>query len=202
MRRKTISLIALLLTCGLCVCVLIAGEQPNMKDFSLALSQAKTLDEFEKATIEAQERRLEFINSLIRMLRSKTDEEKTIRICYILGEYRATEAIFDLAKLITLEYKANVNDKKYPRWSRYPVQEALIKCGSRSIPYMLRNIESSDNKQVQELSAGVIWQVIGEGLKHVLDGKVYARMIIEKRMNEETDFVKKARLKSSLGFLK
>ena len=151
--------------------------------------------------MKIQENRAEIISSLIRTLRKETDKEKKIRICYLLGEYRATEAIFDLAKNITLEAKLSETGDEPPRWFKYPAQDALVKCGTHSIPYMTRNIESSDDELTQKLSVQVIWQVIGEGLPRVLEGKEYAGMIIEKRIDEETDSVKKARLKSSLKYL-
>ena len=112
-----------------------------------------------------------------------------------------TEAIWDLSKNISLEAQIPDELTEKPLWLKYPAQEALVKCGNRSIRYMLENIESSDNELIQKLSIEVIWQVMGEGLTQVLDGKNYARMIIEKRIDEETDSVKKARLQSSLKYL-
>ena len=178
-----------------------AEEQAIEESLIGDLQQAQTLEEFERATVEIQEKRSELITSLIRILRNETDKEKKIRICYLLGEYRATEAIWDLSKNISLEAQIPDELTEKPLWLKYPAQEALVKCGNRSIRYMLENIESSDNELIQKLSIEVIWQVMGEGLTQVLDGKNYARMIIEKRIDEETDSVKKARLQSSLKYL-
>jgi len=178
-----------------------AEEQAIEESLIGDLQQAQTLEEFDQATMKIQENRAEIISSLIRTLRKETDKEKKIRICYLLGEYRAAEAIFDLAKNITLEAKLSETGDEPPRWFKYPAQDALVKCGTHSIPYMTRNIESSDDELTQKLSVQVIWQVIGEGLPRVLEGKEYAGMIIEKRIDEETDSVKKARLKSSLKYL-
>ena len=180
--------------------VLLAEEQPVEKDLVWDLGQAQTLEEFEQATIKIQEKRSELITFLIRMLRKETEKEKKIRICYLLGQYKATEAIRDLSKNITLE--AQVSDAaRLPIWGKYPAQEALIKCGFRSIRYMISNIETSDDKQIQNLSVKVIWLVIGEGLSNYSDGKEYARMIIQKRINQESDPVKKARLEAALVYL-
>jgi hypothetical protein len=182
------------------VCVLVAGEQSDKKDASLALRQAETLDEFERATIEAQENRRQFIRSLIRMLRRNPDKERMIRISYLLGEYRATEAMWDLAKCITLEAEVSDEDKEPPRWGKYPAQEALIKCGVRSVPYMVSNLESSGDEKVRELSAMVVWQVIGGGLPRVIDGKKHGRQILENAIDVQTDLAKKARLESALAY--
>jgi hypothetical protein len=202
-RNITISLIALtLIVSGISVCILSAGEQSKEKEINADLQQAKTLEEFEKAAFSIQEKRSELITYLIRMLRSETNTEKKIRICYLLGEYRATEAIIDLAKNITLEAQIANEETKIPKWGKYPAQEALIKCGYSSIRYMISNIASSDDKQVRELSTSVIWQIIGEGLSRVADGKEYAQMIIEKSINKETDKVKKERLTLALVYLK
>ncbi|MHC4353199.1 MAG: hypothetical protein ACYS0H_10830, partial [Planctomycetota bacterium] len=64
MRRMAICSLVVMLTSCVWVCVLVAGEQSDKKDASLALRQAETLDEFERATIEAQENRRQFIRSL------------------------------------------------------------------------------------------------------------------------------------------
>jgi hypothetical protein len=203
MRNLIISLIALaLVLSGICVRVLFAEEQSKQNDLVLELNKALTFEEFENAVFTIQEKRSELITSLIRMLRNEYDKEKKIRICYLLGEYRATEAIYDLAKIINLEAEVTNKKSEEPRWYKYPAQEALIKCGYRSIPYMITNIESIDDKLIRELSVQVIWQGIGEGLTPVTDGKEYARMIIEKRMNQESDTSKKARLKLAIDYLK
>jgi hypothetical protein len=178
----------------------VKAEQAMENNVIKRLQQSETLEEFDRLTRVALKERDENIYSLIRMLRSEPEKEKKIRICYLLGEYKAIEAIWDLAKNITLE--AQVSDEtKLPRWGKYPAQEALIKCGFRSIRYMISNIESSDDKQIQNLSVGVIWLVIGEGLSNYSDGKEYARMIIQKRINQESDPVKKERLEAAFGYL-
>lgn len=200
MRKMRICLIVFTLTCCISVSVLVGNEQPIEKDFAMKLRQAQTLDEFEEATIQALEKRSEFIRSLIRMLRGNPEKERMIRICYLLGEYRATEAIWDLSKHIKLEDKTTGKLKKYPRWSRYPAQEALIKCGFRSIQYMIKNLETSEDEQVRKLSAMVIWQVIGEGLPRVVDGKEYGRLIVANEADKQTDSAKKMRLASALKY--
>lgn len=202
MRKISLTVIIGIIVFYVPIKILFAEERSAEKDFAQDLVQAQTLDEFEQAAFSINEQRLKFVNSLIRMLRSETDTEKKVRICYLLGEYRATRAILELADNITLEAKIEPYSDKLPKWLKYPAQEALVKCGYRSIPYMLRNIESNDDKQITELSTRVIWQIIGEGLSRTLDGKDYARMIIEKRLNEQSDPAKKARLKSSLEYLK
>ena len=180
---------------------LSAKQQSMVKELAQDFKKAHTLEEIENATNKIQENRSETINSLKRLLETENDKEKRIRICYLLGEYRASEAILDLAKIINLEADIPPFSRELPRWRKYPAQEALVKCGARSIPYMISNIESNDGELIQKLSTEVIWQVMGTGLSRVLDGKDYARMIIEKRINEETDSVKKARLQSSLKYL-
>lgn len=180
---------------------IVAGEQTDVeRRVTARLKQARTLEEFEQAAFTIQRHRSELIDTLIRMLRKEDDEERKIRICYLLGEYRASEAAMDLASNITLEAQVPPATSSMLRWYQYPAWEALVKCGNRSIPHILRSIESNDDELRQKLSAQGLWQIMSEGLPHK-DAKEHARMVIQKRIKEVSDPTKKTRLEASLRFL-
>jgi hypothetical protein len=171
-------------------------------DVIAELRDAETMQEFDAATNAAQEERANIIRALIRMVRKEREKERIVRICYLLGEYRATEAVLDLAKHVAVEAEVTSENTELPRWGKYPAKEALVKCGSRSIRYMLANLETSDDEKVRELSAMVIWQVMGGGLPRVVDGKEFARVIVTSAMEEQADPAKKLRLRAALKYFK
>jgi hypothetical protein len=199
MRYRVSCLIVITLVGGTSAHVLFVGEQPIGRTLAWDMDPAQTMEEFEQATFNVQKRRSELIGFLKRMLRRETDNEKKIRICYLLGEYRATEAINDLTHHITLEADVKPFSTEIPRWFKYPAQEALVKCGTRSVPPMILNLETSNDELVRELSATVIWHVIGAGLPREIDGRDYARMIVQNAIDKQSDPVKKEKLQAALG---
>ena len=177
-----------------------ANEKVTANNLIVDLKQAQTVEELEQTVDMLQSQRFELIKTLIRMIRNETDNELKIRVCYLLGEYRASEAAIDLVENITLEAKVPAHNLEPLRWNRYPAQEAIVKCGHRSIPYLLTKIESSDDELIQKLSIRSLWQILSVGLSQN-EGKNYARIIIQNRLIQESNPEKKARLESALNLL-
>ena len=125
--------------------------------------------------------------------------------------YRPPDFLVSIANISSFLYE-QTNDAKYaeitkdiigtPRWHFYPAQEALAKCGARSIPYMVRTLETSDDEEVRKLSAGVITMIMGQALGTPVEAKTHARLIVEAAMRKQPDQVKKARLKAALSYFK
>lgn len=194
--------ILLVLACCLPLCAFAGSGAPAEGDLIWPLMQAETLEESDKETAALQESRSQLVTSLIIMLRRSPNREEKIRICFLLGEYRATEAVVDLAEHITLREEITKDIIGTPRWHFYPAQEALAKCGARSIPYMVRTLETSDDEEVRKLSAGVITMIMGQALGTPVEAKTHARLIVEAAMRKQPDQVKKARLKAALSYFK
>jgi len=98
---------------------------------------------------------------LIHQLANSTSKDMKFAAAFLLGMYRMEQSVRELSKFITLESHHSIDWKREPLWDRYPVVEALIRIGKPAIPEMIRNIETSEDKKVQELSARVIRYVEG-----------------------------------------
>lgn len=126
-------------------------------------------------------------------LLSQLDESNptalNLGIAYLLGVYRMDQTVQDLSKYIALKNVQSMDNKRLPLYGEYPVVEALIRIGNPAIPEMLRNIESSDDDNVRKLSARVI---------RYIDGTEIAQFRLEKRMEAESDQIKKMRLRVAI----
>jgi HEAT repeat protein len=122
---------------------------------------------------------------LLSQLDESNPKEVTFGIAYLLGVYRMDQAVRHLSKYIALKNEQSDLVKRLPLYGEYPIVEALIRIGNPAIPAMIENIESSDDENVRKLSARVI---------RYIDGTEIANFRLAKRMENESDPIKKARL--------
>ncbi len=151
-------------------------------------------DERMKLLERASTDRSDLQTALISQLRDESNpKEVTISIAFLLGLHRMGQAVQDLSKHIALTNRPLLDDDRRPLIGEYPVVDALIRIGGPAIPEMIKNIETSDDEKVRELSAKVIRYV---------DGPEIARFRLQKAMEKQSDPGKKARLKAAMDGIK
>ena len=126
---------------------------------------------------ELSKERADIQSNLIYQLNSSHSVEIKSASAFLLGLYRMEQSVHELSKFITLEDSQNAKWKREPLWDRYPVVEALIRIGKPSIPEMLKNIKTSNDQKVVELSIRVIRYV---------EGPEIGRIILEKELEKQT----------------
>lgn len=120
-------------------------------------------------------------SELIAQLDASKSKEVTFSAAFLLGIYRMEDSVPTLAKIITMESDVMLHASAEPRWDQYPIVEALIRIGNPAVPEMIKNIETSKDKKVRELSARVIKYVMGPDI---------AKIVLEKAMKDKSDAVK------------
>ena len=92
-------------------------------------------------------------------------DETRCASAYLLGEFRAVEAVSVLSKALADEPGRDITDI-----SRYdvPVGTALVKIGRPAVPAMIGNIETSDNEILRKRSLNVLCHILG-GKRRVLE---------------------------------
>jgi hypothetical protein len=184
------------------ICIILTGvavlavDQTNMKiqaDANTALiGQMGALNDEERIELVEQliKERIHMERNLIRQLDNSKTKQAKFAVAFLLGYYRMEKSVPHLSKLITLEAQGT-KQKRENLWDRYPVVEALIRIGNPAIPEMIRNIETSEDNKVRELSARVIRYV---------EGAEIGRIVIEKAIEKQTDPRRKARLEAALKY--
>lgn len=182
----------LLLLCGIAVA--------SMRDVigKTALGETvQPLNQLEASGLDKQlssfESERERIKSLLLTSLGSGDPQVQYAAAYLLGFHRYSEAINDLAAVITLHNEETELNKRLPRWGEFPVVEALIRIGKPSVRAMLANLETSDDANVRGLSARVIFYVEGPDL---------SKIVVENAVNAQTDPDKKKRLQDALPLVK
>lgn len=96
----------------------------------------------------------------------KYNDQTRCAAAYLLGMLRATEAVSVLSRALTNEPGRIVAFDI----SRYdaPVWTALVRIGRPTVPAMIKNIETSDNKIFRKKSIDVLCHVLG-GKRRVLE---------------------------------
>jgi hypothetical protein len=155
-----------------------------------SLSSIERMQVLERASTD----RSDLQAALITQLRDHSNpKEVTISVAFLLGLHRMEQAVQDLSTHITLTNYPLAEDDRRPLIGEYPVVDALIRIGSPAIPEMIKNIETSDDRKVCELSAKVIRYV---------DGREIASFRLQKAMERQSDPGKKARLKAAMDCMK
>lgn len=166
------------------------GHPGAGKAWGAALRLDGSLEELHKTVSRLADQRNEMIGRLIGRLRYEKDPDRKIRIAFLLGRYRAREAVPDLSACITLESKRTHEEiTEVPLWGRYPVAEALARIGCPAIPEMIANIESSQSEEVRELSTWVVTEVYGPRL---------GRKALEFAIERQNDPRKRANVQDAL----
>ena len=133
-------------------------------------------------------------SGLISQLDESDPKAVIFSVAFLLGTFREEQSVHHLSKFIAIKSdRPLLPDRRMPIWGDYPVVEALISIGNRAIPEMLKNIESSDDEKVRELSAKVIRYV---------DGPEIAKFRLEKAIERQSDPAKKARLTAAMESIK
>jgi len=165
------------------------GHAPGSRPYT-AFRLNGSLEELHESVSSLADERSEMIGRLMGRFRYEKEPERKIRIAFLLGRYRARQAVVDLSREITLESKKTRREnKELPLWGTYPVAEALARIGCPAIPEMIGNIESSESQQVRELSAWVVKKVYGARL---------GRKALEFAIEKQTDQHKIANLQDAL----
>ncbi len=203
MYKGKFKLIVFILLCLLLkeISLVEGGTQLETNNLIQGLQNAKTLSEMDSVSIRIAQNRLDLIRTSIGILRSNASKDKMIRACFLLGEYRATEAITDLSNRIALEDKIKEKLKELPLWGKYPALEALIKIGFSAIPQMIQILETNKDNHIQRLSSTVIWEVIGRNSATIQERKNLAHTIINNAIKIQSDPLKKKNLENALKLL-
>ncbi|HBI46360.1 MAG TPA: hypothetical protein DDY78_26440 [Planctomycetales bacterium] len=120
--------------------------------------------------------------------RNSSANAKTLA-AYLLGELRASRAVWTLADNIDL--KAPRIDPKFSigRWGEFPAQEALHKIGVPAAAEVLRRLLTEQNELRRKLMVKVIRGVYGDDL---------GRLFVQNRLAKETDPMHKENLNLAL----
>jgi HEAT repeat protein len=96
----------------------------------------------------------------------KYSDETRCASAYLLGEFRAIEAVPVLSQVLVDEPgpKDTFGIDRYAA----PVWTALVRIGRPAVPAMVENIEASDDKILRKKSLGVLYHVLG-GKRRVLE---------------------------------
>jgi hypothetical protein len=90
-------IMVLLMVC-LCSQVLWSANESKTASKILDTNSNLSVEEWHKETLKLAHERFNIIDKLVRQLHygKNLNKEKKIRICYLLGEYRASSATIDL----------------------------------------------------------------------------------------------------------
>jgi hypothetical protein len=176
----------------LCVCFQVLGATKGDKPL---LDKNNSVDkEWQNEAIRLSNERLKLINELIIRLRQERETELKVVTCYLLGEYRATEAVNDLLEVITLQSSIEQDNEvnRLPLWGKYPAHEALIKIGIPAIPLILAKLETESNLLAMRLEVHVV---------HMVYGKELAKVVLGQAITLQMDDSKAKRLKLAIQLL-
>jgi hypothetical protein len=169
------------------------------------------LKNLESLTYEEREKWLSNTSTSLRDLQSavikelKRSQSDDARAClaFLLGRYRSVEAAEPLSKMIGLKNPSYDRFPGLPLVGAYPAYDALVRIGTPSLRFMVKNLESSDDKTERDLSAQVIWRVLGTAFDNTTrgkKGKELARLFLCKAIEWQSDPAKKKNLESALKY--
>jgi len=175
---------------------LLATKEDKPVSNILDINNNLSTEEWHKEVIRLAHERHNLINSLIRQLRygKNLNEEKKIRICFLLGEYRASEAAKDLLNIITLENKIKPGyEYRRSLWQRYPAFEALEKIGMPAVRHILIKLATESDKEAMRLEVFLI---------RGLYGKEIGKMVLEKAIAKQTDKKKAENITKAMNLIR
>ncbi|MCD4825694.1 MAG: hypothetical protein K8S55_13960 [Phycisphaerae bacterium] len=195
--RKLIG-VSLITTCLFVAGVLLAGDKSNTKVkateyvFVLPSFDAVSIKDADKAANNSVDAYYKAVRYLLTQLRnSKTPAAKTYTI-YLLGTFRAKQAVWDLVKII--DFKATHVDPKtrIGRWGPYPAQEALSKIGFPSVEPIVKALGKEENQTRRKLMLMVLLDVLGKDV---------AQFVLQRASKTATD-KEKPRYEKATSLLK
>ena len=189
---RNLRLIICLILLNMCMIVLAGTEmEKKIENNAELFNKISNLNDEERLEYlgELSKERSEIQRKLVQLLDGSNSKEKKYAAAFLLGMYRMDQSVFVLSKYITLEDDSSRRWKREPLWDIYPVVEALIRIGKPSIPEMLKNIKTSNNEKVIELSIRVIRYV---------EGPEIGRFILEKELVKQSDSINKTKFKEAI----
>ena len=158
-------------------------------------SMEKMSDAERESLLKVLEQRWQTLQGVLLTNLNGANDDINFSSAYLLGLYRFEQAAGNLARVIDLENKDadRHENRREPRWDRYPAVEALIRIGKPSVREVLRRLETSDDPHVRALSARVIFYV---------EGPEVSKLVIQTAIKAQSDPVKKQRLESALPLVK
>ena len=160
---QRVTLVALLLS-G-CANAMSQAAQDDSSDTSFEFNPGLLSIDWEAEARRLVTARRTFLRAIERRLRQEPDPAKKAAVCYLLGEYRAAEAIEPLLDLIDLEAPETLAEfitfGSLPRWGKYPAYEALVKIGTPAIPAVVDRLAVEEEEPRRELQVSVIRKILG-----------------------------------------
>ncbi|MCK4983618.1 MAG: HEAT repeat domain-containing protein [Victivallaceae bacterium] len=167
---------SILLTLCLCSQVLLTAAEGKTVSKIMSINTNLPIKELGKEVLRLTHERKNLIDSLIRQLRREKNLKKKIRICFLLGQYRASEATSDLLNIITLKNKdVPEEDTRFPLWGRYPAFEALGKIGMPSARLILAKLETESNTEAMRFEVILIRELYGKEIARIVLEKAIAK---------------------------
>lgn len=118
--------------------------------------------------------------------------EGMVYCIYLLGQWRAAEAVTILIEKIDLK-AAKVDPKGAKgRWGMYPAQDALAKIGQPAVNVILDKLPTERDELRRKLMCNVISNV---------EGKDFGIILLKLRQDQESDPMKKSYLALALKIL-
>lgn len=144
-----------------------------------------------RAILQSRRETIRELEEIVRTFISDEGRKGTVKTAVVLlGKLRSVESVPLLAENLTLYVFYKDRKSTQSPEDAFPCVGALIEIGKPAIPEMLRNIQTSNDKKVRELSTRVIRYV---------EGPEIGRIVIEKAIEKQTDSRKKARLEAALS---
>ena len=191
MKAKAILVTTLIIS----MVVVIGASQVHKSSINhLAGMTSENYIEREQAAREILQSRRETIEELEKIVRRFIKDENrkgTAKTAIVLlGKLRSVECVPLLAENLALYVFYKDRKRTQSLEDAFPCVGALIEIGKPAVSPMIKNLETSEDEKVRELSARVIRYV---------EGPEIGRIVIEKAIEKQTDSRKKAKLEAALS---
>lgn len=108
---------------------------------------------------------------------------------YLMGRHRLDECVPYLLRHIEFDAPHEVPSHREPLWERYPAIEALVHIGKPSVLSTVDMLAEEEDDLRRNLAVRVL---------RGIEGTDFARQILERRMAEEDDLGRKAKLADAM----
>ena len=188
MRTSYVSFGCWAVVVGTCLAVGAFSEDAPISGSTEPMRQLATLpaEGRQQLLLQCFETRQSLERELIGQFDVAQADDVRCDIAYALGLYRMEGAVGALSRHIKLR---SAMHRRRPLGGEYPAVDALGRIGNPAIPEMIKNIENSDDPQVQELSLRVIRYV---------EGAEVCKFVLQLAIDKQADKEKKGRLSSAL----
>jgi hypothetical protein len=143
-------------------------------------------EEVQKGAYIIISHRAEIISNLRDTLREAKSERSKAYACFVLGTYRAREAVDEMLLNIELNYQVPRSEiRGAPPWFFYPCMEALIDVGNEAIPAVVEHLGVTDKREVARLCLDVLVKVDGPEITQTRLTQQMGKVSEEKRKRLE-----------------